>query len=53
MRAVKFLLRCGTFPQTSGTSVPGLFQTEEYARQVHVGYQRVMPIPPGTIERPA
>jgi hypothetical protein len=31
--------------------VPGLLQTEEYARQVHAGYHRVMPIPPGVIER--
>jgi hypothetical protein len=31
--------------------VPGLLQTEEYARHLHVGYQGVMPIPPGVVER--
>jgi transcriptional regulator with XRE-family HTH domain len=31
--------------------VPGLLQTEQYARQLLLGYQRVMPIPPGVIER--
>jgi transcriptional regulator with XRE-family HTH domain len=31
--------------------VPGLLQTEDYARQVHLGYQRVMPTSPGIIER--
>lgn len=30
--------------------VPGLLQTEEYARQVHLGYQAVVPIPPGIID---
>ena len=29
--------------------VPGLLQTEDYARQVHMGYQAVVPIPPGII----
>jgi hypothetical protein len=32
-------------------AVPGLLQTEEYARQVHLGYQSVVPIPPGVIDR--
>jgi transcriptional regulator with XRE-family HTH domain len=32
--------------------VPGILQTEQYARQVHVGYQRVVPtMAPGVIER--
>lgn len=31
--------------------VPGLLQTEEYARQVHLGYQKVVPIPPSVVER--
>ncbi len=31
--------------------VPGLLQTEEFATQVHVGYQNVVPIPPGIIQR--
>jgi hypothetical protein len=31
--------------------VPGLLQTEEYARQLHIGYQSAVPIPPGVIER--
>jgi transcriptional regulator with XRE-family HTH domain len=30
--------------------VPGLLQTEEYARQMHVGYQAVVPIAPGIID---
>jgi len=30
--------------------VPGLLQTEDYARQVHLGYQAVVPIPPGIID---
>jgi transcriptional regulator with XRE-family HTH domain len=30
--------------------VPGLLQTEAYARQVHMGYQAVVPIPPGIID---
>jgi transcriptional regulator with XRE-family HTH domain len=30
--------------------VPGLLQTEEYARQVHVGYQAVVPLTPGAID---
>ena len=33
------------------TGVPGLLQTEEYARQVHVSYQHAVPIPPGFIDR--
>jgi transcriptional regulator with XRE-family HTH domain len=31
--------------------VPGLLQTEGYARQVHLGYQSVIPVPPGILER--
>jgi transcriptional regulator with XRE-family HTH domain len=31
--------------------VPGLLQTEEYARQVLLGYQSVIPIAPGVVER--
>jgi transcriptional regulator with XRE-family HTH domain len=32
--------------------VPGLLQTEDYARQLHLGYQSAVPtIPPGVIER--
>jgi transcriptional regulator with XRE-family HTH domain len=31
--------------------LPGLLQTEAYARQVMQGYQRVMPIPPGVVDR--
>jgi transcriptional regulator with XRE-family HTH domain len=30
--------------------VPGLLQTEDYARQVHLAYQAVVPITPGIIE---
>jgi len=30
--------------------IPGLLQTEDYARRVHLGYQAVVPIPPGTID---
>jgi len=30
--------------------VPGLLQTEDYARQVHLGYQAVVPIPPRIID---
>lgn len=30
--------------------VPGLFQTEAYARQVSIGYQSVIPTPPSSIE---
>lgn len=30
--------------------IPGLLQTEDYARQVHLGYQAVVPIPPGIID---
>ena len=29
--------------------VPGLLQTEDYARQLHLGYQAVVPVPPGII----
>jgi transcriptional regulator with XRE-family HTH domain len=32
-------------------SVPGLLQTPEYARAIHVGYQRVVLMPPGDVER--
>lgn len=30
--------------------VPGLLQTEDYARQLHLGYQAVVPMPPKIIE---
>lgn len=30
--------------------VPGLLQSEDYARQVHLAYQAVVPIPPGIID---
>jgi hypothetical protein len=30
--------------------VPGLLQTEDYARQLHLGYQAVVPVPPGIID---
>jgi hypothetical protein len=30
--------------------VPGLLQTENYARQLHLGYQAVVPVPPGIID---
>lgn len=30
--------------------VPGLLQDEDYARQVHIGYQAVVPIAPGIID---
>jgi hypothetical protein len=33
------------------TSIPGLLQTEEYARELNVFYQSVVPIPPGVIDR--
>lgn len=33
------------------TLVPGLLQTEEYAREVFASYQKTMPIAPGLIER--
>jgi hypothetical protein len=31
--------------------IPGLLQTEEYARQIHLDYQTVIPTAPGIIER--
>jgi transcriptional regulator with XRE-family HTH domain len=31
--------------------IPGLLQTEEYARQIYLGFQRAVPTPPGVIER--
>jgi transcriptional regulator with XRE-family HTH domain len=31
--------------------IPGLLQTEEYARQIHLDYQSAIPTPPGIIER--
>lgn len=31
--------------------VPGLLQTEDYARELNVGYQSVIPTPPGILER--
>jgi transcriptional regulator with XRE-family HTH domain len=33
------------------TGVPGLLQTEQYAREVHLSYQNTVPIPPGLIDR--
>lgn len=33
------------------TGVPGLLQTREYAREVHLSYQHAVPIPPGLIDR--
>jgi hypothetical protein len=33
------------------TGVPGLLQTREYAREVHLSYQNAVPIPPGLIDR--
>jgi transcriptional regulator with XRE-family HTH domain len=33
------------------TVVPGLLQTEDYAREMHIGYQKVVPIPPSFIDR--
>jgi transcriptional regulator with XRE-family HTH domain len=33
------------------TGVPGLLQTEEYAREVLLSYQHTVPIPPGLIDR--
>lgn len=31
--------------------IPGLLQTEEYARQIHLSFQRAVPTPPGLIEQ--
>jgi transcriptional regulator with XRE-family HTH domain len=31
--------------------IPGLLQTEDYARQVTMGYQPINPLPPGILER--
>jgi hypothetical protein len=31
--------------------ISGLLQTEEYARQIHLGFQSAVPTPPGVIER--
>lgn len=31
--------------------IPGLLQTEEYARQIHLDFQRAIPTPPGIIEQ--
>ena len=31
--------------------VPGLLQTEEYARQIHLSFQRAVPTPPGVIQQ--
>jgi hypothetical protein len=31
--------------------IPGLLQTEEYARKLNAGYQSVIPTPPGVLER--
>ena len=31
--------------------VPGLLQTEDYARQISLGYQSVIPTPPSAIEQ--
>ena len=33
------------------TYIPGLLQTEEYARELHVFYQSVVPLPPSAIDR--
>lgn len=33
------------------TGMPGLLQTQEYAREVQANFQRVLPIPPGFVER--
>jgi hypothetical protein len=35
----------------STTYIPGLLQTEEYARELHVFYQSVVPLPPSVIDR--
>jgi len=32
-------------------AVPGLLQTEEYARAVHIAHQKVVLMPPGVVER--
>lgn len=32
-------------------AIPGLLQTEEYARAIHAAHQQVVPMPPGKIER--
>jgi transcriptional regulator with XRE-family HTH domain len=32
-------------------AIPGLLQTEDYARQIHLGYQQAVPIPPSVVER--
>jgi transcriptional regulator with XRE-family HTH domain len=34
-----------------GIVVPGLLQTEEYARQLNIGYQSAVPTPPRVLER--
>jgi transcriptional regulator with XRE-family HTH domain len=34
-----------------GTVVPGLLQTEEYARQLNAGYRSAVPTPPRVLER--
>jgi transcriptional regulator with XRE-family HTH domain len=31
--------------------IPGLLQIEEYARQIHLSFQRAIPTPPGIIEK--
>jgi hypothetical protein len=31
--------------------IPGLLQTEEYARELNIGYRSVIPTPPGVLER--
>lgn len=31
--------------------IPGLLQTEEYARELNIGYRGVIPTPPGVLER--
>jgi transcriptional regulator with XRE-family HTH domain len=33
------------------TGVPGLLQSQAYAREVHLSYQNAVPIPPGFIDR--
>jgi transcriptional regulator with XRE-family HTH domain len=40
-----------TLIQWAITGIPGLLQTEEYAREVFASYQKTMPLAPGIIER--
>lgn len=41
----------GSVGQWDNYIVPGLLQTEEYARQLNMGYSSVIPTPPGVLER--